>query len=62
MNDKTHDNMFTLQEYVDQPYLVDGLKFDMRFYVLVYGTDPMSVFLFNDGLARFATVPYSQTS
>ena len=34
----------------------------MRVYVLVYGTDPMRVFLFNDGLARFATVPYSPTN
>ena len=51
--------LFILQKYIDKPYLVDNLKFDMRVYVLVYGTDPMRVFLFNDGLARFATVPYS---
>ena len=53
---------YVVQRYMHKPYLIDGLKFDMRLYVLVYGTDPMRVFLFKDGLARFATVPYSSTS
>lgn len=36
------------------------MKFDLRLYVLILGVDPLRVFLFKDGLARLATVPYSK--
>lgn len=40
--------------------MVKGLKFDLRIYVLLYGINPLKVYLFEDGLARFATSPYKK--
>jgi hypothetical protein len=46
------------QTYIDNPFLIDKLKFDLRIYVLLYGINPLKIYVFEDGLARFATVPY----
>lgn len=41
-----------------QPFLIDGFKFDMRIYVLITSCDPLRIFMYEEGLARFATMPY----
>lgn len=48
-----------MQRYLHKPFLIDGLKFDMRIYVLVAGTDPLRIFVYEEGLARLATEPYT---
>ena len=49
-----------VQEYINSPYLIDCLKFDMRIYVLVMSCDPLKIFLHKEGLVRFATQPYEK--
>lgn len=46
------------QEYIRRPMLIHGLKFDIRLYALVLCAEPLDVFVFRQGLVRFATVPY----
>ncbi|XP_053120915.1 tubulin polyglutamylase TTLL6 isoform X2 [Hemicordylus capensis] len=50
------------QLYISKPFIIDGFKFDLRVYVLVTSCDPLRVFIYNEGLARFATSAYSDPS
>lgn len=46
------------QRYITNPFLLEDLKFDLRLYVLLYGVNPLRIFLFKEGLVRLATEPY----
>lgn len=48
-----------IQRYLQNPYLINGKKFDLRIYVLVSGVDPLRVYVHNEGLTRISTSNYS---
>ncbi|XP_013919982.1 PREDICTED: tubulin polyglutamylase TTLL4 [Thamnophis sirtalis] len=50
-----------VQRYIHKPYLIGGSKFDLRIYVYVTSYDPLRVYLFKDGLVRFASCKYSSS-
>ena len=51
-----------VQRYIDNPFLVDGFKFDLRIYVMVTGINEGDIhaFIVDEGLARFCTSKYEK--
>ncbi|NXF11800.1 TTLL4 polyglutamylase, partial [Smithornis capensis] len=50
-----------VQRYLHKPYLIGGKKFDLRIYVYVTCYDPLRIYMFQDGLVRFASCKYSSS-
>ena len=56
--DASFKHEYVVQHYIDNPYLVDAYKFDIRLYVVVAGLSPLRAYLYKDGLVRLCTEPY----
>jgi tubulin polyglutamylase TTLL4 len=46
---------YLVSEYVNNPHLINNFKYDLRIYVLVTSYDPLRIYMFGEGLTRFAT-------
>ncbi|XP_046419628.1 probable tubulin polyglutamylase TTLL2 [Neodiprion fabricii] len=59
LSDLTYDNMAVVQRYIKNPLLIGGYKFDLRLYVCVPSYKPLTIYLYKEGLVRFATEKFS---
>lgn len=48
-----------VQRYISDPHLIQGYKYDLRIYALITCFDPLKVYIYKEGLVRFATLPYT---
>lgn len=55
---KNSSKCHIVQEYIHNPFLIDGLKFDLRIYVVIVNLKPLEIYICDEGLVRFATVNY----
>lgn len=46
--------------YIDNPLLVNGFKVDLRIYVAITSMHPLRLYIYKEGLTRFATSKYSR--
>lgn len=56
------DKHFLIMDYIANPHLINGFKYDLRVYVLIASFDPLRVYMYKDGLVRFATSKYTTNS
>lgn len=61
-NEYMADSRRLVQPFMAEPFLIDGRKFDLRTYVFVTSISPLRVYLYDEGLVRFAAKKYSKNS
>lgn len=57
--DNLINEMYVAQRYIMNPLLIGGKKFDMRIYSLVTNYNPLTIYLYRTGFARFTHARYT---
>ena len=53
---------YIVSKYIHRPHLINGIKYDLRLYVLITSYDPLTIYLYDECLVRFATEKYSTSA
>lgn len=54
------ERRWMVQEYLGNPHLMNDRKYVLRLYVLITSVEPLRVYLYEQGFAKLASVPYSE--
>lgn len=52
------EKQYVVSEYIGNPLLFNGYKFDLRIYVAITSVNPLRIYIYEEGLTRFATCKY----
>ncbi|PPK53328.1 tubulin--tyrosine ligase family protein [Marinobacter persicus] len=53
------DASWLIQEYLEHPHTMHGRKYVLRLYVLVSSVTPFRVYVYHQGFAKLASLPYN---
>ena len=56
---QTDFKYYLINKYVSFPHLIYEKKYDLRIYVLISSIAPLKIYLYHEGLVRFATENYN---
>ncbi|KAM9316759.1 putative tubulin polyglutamylase TTLL2 [Gastrophryne carolinensis] len=59
LKDLAYDCTVIVQKYITNPLLISGYKFDLRIYVCVTCFCPLTIYVYQEGLVRFATEKFN---
>lgn len=59
LSELVYESNAVVQQYVKNPLLIGGYKFDLRLYVCVPSFHPLTIYVYREGLARFGTDKFS---
>lgn len=59
LSELNYDTNTIVQRYIEKPLLIGGYKFDLRLYVCVPSYQPLVIYMYKEGLARFGTDKFS---
>ena len=48
-----------MSHYIANPLTIDKLKFDLRVYVALTSIYPLRIYMYDEGIVRFATMEYT---
>lgn len=55
LKDLNYDCPVIVQKYISSPFLISGYKFDLRIYVCVPSFQPLTIYIYQEGIVRFST-------
>ncbi|PHS27718.1 MAG: amylase [Robiginitomaculum sp.] len=53
------ENTWMVQEYIDNPHVMNDRKYVLRLYVLISSVEPLRFYMHQEGFAKLASEPYN---
>ncbi len=47
-----------ISNYIDNPHIINNRKYDLRIYIVITNFSPLQIYMYNEGLTRFASEEY----